>query len=67
MAKKPVLCGISGEATNCFKGLIWLADSELQEWQETAHTNSYKVDTISKCRDQNSFLNIKMTSLVEKC
>ena len=31
------------------KGLLRLAHSELQEWQETAHTNSYIPDTTSKC------------------
>ena len=29
--------------------LLRLAHSELQEWQETAHTNSYIPDTTSKC------------------
>ena len=31
------------------KGLMRLAHSKLQEWQETAHTNSYIPDTTSKC------------------
>ena len=41
---------LSGEFfLNRIKGLMRLAHSDLQEWQETAHTNSYIPDTTSKC------------------